>query len=465
LKRESLIKTWSTQTREESIIEIVPVVSESPQKTPASGVDQADPDNFGAKFDGFYTRPRSYSEKSTPHDSVQDAENVVLDHRGKPHVKPVPGWYQKGEVITDTQVAANNAKLASRNLFQCGADTTLKDDGYFNPTESMNDDRETATAFNSTTAFASTKASTAFTANTSKIEEKKSEEGEGPDLINIARSAKRRIEAEFYARIYGSSAGSGLSSPVSPDRKASGGYAPSSFVGAEDEQKQHRFDVPRTIEMRTSVKRKTPNAESPRSPSSYPPMMDAVSDTASGEDDRSVPSDESANAGFIPMYPSRRQGGNSTNKDDNRAKSPDGEIDNLLGPFVPLVKSVTTRSNNYSVGASQVTRMKSNKEREAKAADEMTEEPVSFVLRHHPDIGLSGFRNINEGKQDTVKPRRSRTTGDVPDLVVGYDQASADESEITMDRRQFRKKRQDDAPSFWEYWTSPANSTLTRSVT
>mmetsp|Transcript_35927 Transcript_35927/g.86828 ORF Transcript_35927/g.86828 Transcript_35927/m.86828 type:complete len:976 (-) Transcript_35927:1624-4551(-) len=519
---------------EEEVIDIVPVVStmESPQKTPASGVRQKDPDDFGAKFDGFYRSPRSYagSTKSQPSlapttDASENTEKLggeklVVDHRGKKYIKPVPGWYTKGEVITDTQYAAQNAQQAPKgfeniNIFQCGTDTTAIEDGKdgkFGDTgaASINGDKETATGLASgitstkasTTFTSPTKASTAFTSHNSKMEEKQGDEAEGPDLVNLARSAKRRIEAEFYARIYGSPAGPGMSSPVSPERRAASRRA--LFAGEEQEQKQHRLGVPPTIEIKTPKAKGSSKSTSPISPSTTS-LMDNTSRNASenassktgeikGDRSEGAPSDESStrmdNMGFIPMYgQADRQVGNGYpptqkrslgNKADKRPKSPEGDIDNLLGPFVPLVKSATTRSNSYSVGASQATKMQSNKEREMQKQSDKeremqlhAEEPTGFVLQHHPGKGLSGYRHADDEeiryekrkpeKSKLEKPRRSRTTGQIPDLVVGYDQASADESEITMDRRQFQKQEKE-APTFWNYWTNPSNSTLTRSV-
>lgn len=474
------------KTIEEEVIDIVPVRSPSPQKTPASGMDMADPDDFGAKFDGFYTRPRSYPNSpsrsrdesiAVSADASSDGSNLVHDHRGRKYAKPVPGWYKKGEVITDTQQAAKEARSRQKkfdniNLFQCGVDTAIEDDDrlYGDPAASINGDKETATG------FTSTKASTTFTSTTSKMEEKHSEEVEEPDLIALARSAKRRIEAEFFARIYGPSAGPGLQSPVSPDRLATSARH---LPPKEQDPKPHRFEVPMTIEMKTPVKQRKPApAESPKPMKA---IIDAASENASegggGDGNKSIPSDESntrmENLGFIPMY-AGEQGNNRDTKrkaDDNRPTSPDGDIENVLGPFIPLVKSATTRSNGYSVGASQATRMQSNKEREAKAIadeEELQEEPI--VLQHHPDKGLSGFRSVHDESRKELNhylaeqpPRRSRTTGDIPDLIVGYDKASADESEITLDKRQFRKQAEA-PPSFWEYWTNPTNSSLTRSL-
>ncbi|CAJ1938082.1 unnamed protein product [Cylindrotheca closterium] len=496
---------------EEEVIDIVPVASESPRKKPASaGMEQADPDDFGATFDGFYFRPSpstTKSQGSRPSTSTKsqgslaptttasgNTESIGVDHRGKKYIKPVPGWYQKGEVITDTQQAAKEAQLAPKskgfdniNIFQCGADTTLMDEEekYFDPALSLSGDKETATGFTSTkgSTKGSTKASTVVTSFTSKMDEKQSPEAEAPDLVNLARSAKRRIEAEFYARIYGTPAGTGISSPVSPERKGVTRLAPQPY--GDDEQDE--FIVPRTIEMKTPPKEKMASkSASPISPSTAS-LADNTSDNGSGKNGENtrISSDESTSrmddSGFIPMYKSPdRQGGNAYpakqkrsmgNRADNRPKSPEGEIDNLLGPFVPFVKSATTRSNNYSVGASQTTRMQSNKERETQG-----EESSGFVLQHHPGKGLSGYRHEEEEKIrseksdpggrkfEEVKPIRSRTTGQIPDLVVGYEQPSADESEITMDKRQFRKKQDTGPPTFWDYWTSPTNSTLTRSV-
>ncbi|KAL3941706.1 MAG: hypothetical protein SGBAC_003986 [Bacillariaceae sp.] len=494
---------------EEEVIDIIPIASESPQKKQESGEKQADPDDFGANFDGFYTRPRSYPASARSQDSIpatteasEYTESVAVDHRGKKFIKPVPGWYKKGEVITDTQHAAQIAQQTPKgfdniNLFQCGTDTTMVDDDekyekFADPASSINGDKETATG------FTSTKASTAVTSYTSKMEERQSPEADESDLVNLARSAKRRIEAEFFARIYGTPA-EGVSSPVSPERKASTRRGPPSFGGDEQAQKQPRFQVPRTIEMKTPPKSNPISmSTSPVSPSSAS-LMDKTSDSVSGNDDaiHRAPSDESServdNLGFIPMYGGKdKQGGSAYpptksrtwgNRADSRPKSPDGDIDNLLGPFVPFVKSATTRSNNYSVGASQVTRMQSNKER-----GEIVSEATGFVLQHHPAKGLSGYRQHSDEeerrpefsmpdgskiddsktddrrKPDDGKPRKPpRTTHEVPDLVVGYDKASADESEITMDKRQFRKKREE-APTFWNYWTSPTHSTLSRSM-
>jgi hypothetical protein len=295
----------------------------------------------------------------------------------------------------------------------------------------------------------------------------KTENTETTDMIALARSAKRKIEAEFYARVFGSPTKGGTT-PVSDHTSrtsfGAGGDQDrdprTSFgVGGEQERdtlssESSHLGFPQKIEMK-----KQQDFEM-----NEPPLFTAMFDASSGESsgDRKTDARGGGNKtdfGFIPMETAAM----SNNGEDLPSglrqnvpppnNEPPKELDDLLGPFVPFAPFVPFgNSRSHVTGASHRTRKKSNAKR-------VTEESRDFIIHHHPDQGPSAYGEVGRNRS----PPRNRSTGSVPELVIGA-QGSADESEVTMDRRQFAK-RPDADNYFWQFMVNPTSSTLTRSVT
>lgn len=397
----------------------------------------ADPDVFEANFDGFYrTQSKSSTARSitsVPPLLLSSDENFAtktetVDYRGrKSHNKPLPSWYQKRDAILDTQTKAYdvNRTTSFANMFQCATDTV---DDYREESQKANTASSVATGRN-------TAVETTHTTQTPKTETT-----ETTDMIALARSAKRKLEAEFYARVFGTPSAAQSTSGRRTDNAARRSY------GAKQVPDTLSPGVPEEIKM------------------DIPPVFTPMFDDSSGESSRGRQSTvrSEPDSRFTPMQSAtlpKNAAAPSEVIDEERPK----ELDDVLGPFMPFTKSATTRTTpTYSIGASHVTgtshgtRKKSNARTAASRLS--TQASKDFIIHHHPNQGPSAYGEV----EGDLSPRRSRSVGSVPGLVIGA-QGSADESEVTMDRRQF--KRDAEKNYFWQFMANPTGSTLTRSVT
>jgi hypothetical protein len=467
--------------------------SDTQPRCPSDEVEDADepikpdPYAFEVNFDGFYRVQSKLSIARTrsappvpppvlPSDENSYANNEMVDYRGrKVHTKPLTTWYRNGQTILDTQNKAQNVDRSTsfKDMFQCATDTveekeeTLK----INAAGSIASGRNTAVE---TTQSEKTGRNTAVEPTQSEktgrntavetTQSEKTENKETTDMIALARSAKRKIEAEFYARVFGSPTEGGTT-PGSPGRRTDHTSRTSFGVRGEQERdtlspESSHFGFPQKIEMK-----KQQDSEM-----NEPPVLTAMFDDSSGESSGDRKTDARGDGGnetdfgFKPMETAAMSNNAEYLPSGLRQNAPPPnneppkELDDLLGPFVPFTNCATTRTPTYSIGASHVTGT-SHRTRKKSNSKRLKEESRDFIIHHHPDQGPSAYGEVGRNRS----PHRSRSAGSVPELVIGA-QGSADESEVTMDKRQFAK-RADADNYFWQFMVNPTSSTLTRSVT
>jgi hypothetical protein len=387
-----------------------------------------------------------------------DTNSERVDYRGrKAHTKPLPTWYRDGQTILDTQNKAQDVDRTTsfKDMFHCATNTVEEKEEpiKINAAGSITSGRNTAVE------------------TTQSI---KTENTETTDMIALARSAKRKIEAEFYARVFGSPT-EGSTTPGSPEKRRDHTSRTSFGVGGEQERdtlspESGYSSFPQKIEME-----KQQDSEM-NDPAVFTAMFDDSSGESSGDRKTDAMGDggNETDFGFITMetvamstigedLPSGLQQNSPPPNNENAPppnNEPPKELDDLLGPFVPFISCATTKPPTYSIGASHITGT-SHRTRKKSNSKRTREETRDFIIHHHPDQGPSAYGEVGRNRS----PRKSRTGSpdSVPELVIGA-QGSADESEVTMDKRQFTK-RTDGDNYFWQFMVNPTSSTLTRSVT